>query len=137
MEQQEQELGQKEYCCNNGYVKYAGTHLIIELWKGKNFSSLPKIEQIFRDAITACGATLLNIDLHKFNPSGGVSGVAIIKESHISIHSWPEYEYAAMDIFVCGEVNPYKAIPVLKEGFQTEKIQITELKRGIFQNVDF
>lgn len=129
---QQQQIEQKEYCCTNGYIKYAGTHLIIELWKGKNFSSLSKIEQIFKDAIKACGVTLLKIDLHKFSSSGGVSGVAVIKESHISIHSWPEYEYAAMDIFVCGDVNPYKAVPVIKEGFGAEKIQITELKRGIF-----
>ncbi|MFH1855831.1 MAG: adenosylmethionine decarboxylase [Candidatus Omnitrophota bacterium] len=123
---------EKEYCCTNGYIRYAGTHLIIELWKGENFDSLFKIEQIFKDAINACGATLLNIDLHKFNPSGGISGVAIIKESHISIHTWPEYSYAALDIFVCGDVNPYKAIPIIKEGFRPEKINVTELKRGIF-----
>lgn len=123
---------EKEYCCTNGYLKYAGTHLIIEVWNGKNFSSLQKIEQILKSAIKACGATLLKIDLHQFSPSGGISGVAIIKESHISIHSWPEYKYAALDIFVCGDVNPYKAIPVIKEGFATEQIQVAELKRGIF-----
>lgn len=123
---------EKEYCCTNGYLRYAGTHLIIEVWNGKNFSSLQKIEEIFKNAINACGVTLLKIDLHKFSSSGGISGVAIIKESHISVHSWPEYKYAAMDIFVCGDINPYKAIPVIKAGFETEQIQVTEVKRGIF-----
>lgn len=122
----------KSYCTTNGELRYAGTHLIIELWNGRNFSSLPKIRKILQDAVKACGATLLNIHLHKFSPSGGISGVAIIQESHISIHSWPEYKYAAIDIFVCGEVNPYKAIGVIKQGFLPEKLQVAEMKRGIF-----
>ena len=122
----------KEFCSTNGFVKFAGTHLVIELWNPKNITSLPKVRKILQDAVKACQATLLNIELHKFSPYGGISGVGILKESHISIHSWPEYNYAALDIFVCGTVNPYKAIPVLKKGFSTNNIQISELKRGIF-----
>ncbi len=122
----------KEFCSTNGYVKFAGTHLIVELWNAKNLSSLPKVKKILEDAVKACGATLLKIDLHKFSPYGGISGVAIIKESHLSIHSWPEYGYAAIDIFVCGNVNPYKAIPVIKKGFKTDEVQVMEVKRGIF-----
>ena len=122
----------KEYYCNNGLMKYAGTHLIIELWEAENLNSIPKIRKIFKQAIKECGATLLRIDLHKFSPYGGISGMAIIAESHLSIHSWPEYGYAALDVFVCGTVDPYKAIPVFKKGFNTEKIQVVEIKRGIF-----
>jgi S-adenosylmethionine decarboxylase len=121
----------KEIYSTNGYIKYAGTHLIVELWEGKNFSSLPKIKKILEDSVKICQATLLKIDLHKFSPYGGISGVAIIQESHISIHTWPEYKYAALDIFVCGNVNPYKAIPVIKNGFKPKRIQVAELKRGI------
>ena len=121
----------KEYCCTKDNIKYAGTHLIVELWNGKNFSSLPKARKILIDSVKACQATILKINLHKFSSSGGLSGVAIIKESHLSIHTWPEYKYAAIDIFVCGEVNPYKAIPVIKKGFKPQKIQVAELKRGI------
>jgi len=122
----------KEFCSTNGHVKYAGVHLIIELWNAENLSSLPKIKKILQDSIKACQATLLKIDLHKFSPTGGISGMAIIQESHLSIHTWPEYSYAALDIFVCGDVDPYKVIPVIKDGFQTSKIQIAELKRGVF-----
>ncbi len=122
----------KEFCSNNGYIKYAGVHLIVEIWNARYLSSLTKIKKILEDAVKACDATLLKIDLHKFTPNGGISGIAIIQESHISIHSWPEYNYAALDIFVCGEVNPYKAIPVLKKGFQPKKIQVMEVKRGLF-----
>lgn len=120
-----------EYCGNNGLMKFAGIHLIIEIWKGKHFQNIHQIEQIMKDAIKACGATMLSIDLHEFSPYGGVSGAAILKESHISIHTWPEYEYAAMDIFVCGTIDPNKAIPVLRDGFKTDKMQVVEIKRGI------
>lgn len=123
---------EKEFFCTNGHIRYAGVHLIIELWNGKNFDSLPKIREILEDSVEACKATLLKIDLHQFTPFGGVSGMALIQESHISIHSWPEYGYAALDIFVCGSVDPYNAIPVIKKGFEPEKIQVAELKRGIF-----
>lgn len=122
----------KEFCSTNGHIKYAGVHLIIELWNAKNLTSIPKIEKILKDSITACEASLLKIDLHKFSPSGGISGMAIIQESHLSIHTWPEYQYAALDVFVCGNVNPYKAVPIIKKGFRTDNLQITELKRGIF-----
>ncbi len=122
----------KEFCTTKEHLRYAGTHLIIEIWNGKDFSSLRKIRKILKDSVKACGATLLKINLHKFSSSGGISGVAIIQESHISIHTWPEYKYAAVDIFVCGDVNPYLAIPVLKKSFQPKHIQVAELKRGIF-----
>ncbi|MFH1759996.1 MAG: adenosylmethionine decarboxylase [bacterium] len=125
-------IAEKEFCSSKGNLKYAGTHLIIDLWKGENFSSVSQIKEILEKAVTACGANLLQINLHEFSSSGGVSGVAIISESHISIHTWPEYEYAALDIFVCGDVDPYDAIPVIKEGFHPERVQVAELKRGIF-----
>lgn len=122
----------KEFCSTNGHVKYAGVQLVIELWNAENLSSLPKIKKILKDSVKACGATLLKIDLHKFSPYGGISGMAIISESHLSVHTWPEYKYAALDIFVCGNVDPYKAITVLKTGFKTKNLQIAEFKRGIF-----
>lgn len=122
----------KAYCANNGHITFAGTHLVIELWNAQNLTSITKIKKILKDAINACNATLLKIDLHKFSPNGGISGMAIIMESHLSIHTWPEYNYAALDIFVCGTVNPYKALPVIKAGFKPEKIQVVDFKRGIF-----
>jgi len=124
------ELCIKDYRGNNGYVTYAGVHLILDLWHPK-ILKIETVRKAFVEAIKACGATLLNIDLHEFTPFGGISGVAVLQESHISIHSWPEYNYAAMDIFVCGSVDPYKAIPVFEKYFRPERLQITEVKRGI------
>ena len=82
--------------------------------------------------MAACGATLLKLHTHVFTPYDGISGVAVLMESHIAIHTWPELEYAAVDIFVCGNVDPYKAVPVFKEAFRSDNVQVLELKRGIF-----
>lgn len=120
-----------KYCGTNGHIQYAGVHLIIELWQAQYLDNLPKIKQILKDSVDACGATLLTIDLHKFSPEGGVSGMAILQESHMSIHTWVELEYAALDIFLCGSKDPYKAIPVIEEGFRPGNMQIVEIKRGI------
>lgn len=114
----------------DGAVEYAGIHLILEFWGAKNTNSVKKIEQALRDAVARSETTLLHINLHKFSPQG-VSGVAVIAESHISVHTWPEYKYAAFDVFMCGDKNPYKAVDVLKEYFNPKKIEIIEIKRGI------
>ncbi len=124
-------MGKKEFCGTDGNIKYAGIHLIIEVWRARYLNSLPQIKKILQESVKACGATLLKINLHKFTPSGGISGVGILKESHISVHTWPEYKYAALDIFVCGTIDPHKAIPIIKKGFMPEKIQVMEIKRGI------
>ena len=76
-------------------LRFAGTHLIIDLWQASRLDDLAHVEQALREATIRAGATLLNIDLHHFTPNGGISGVAVLAESHISIHTWPERAYAA------------------------------------------
>ncbi|HBG61639.1 MAG: S-adenosylmethionine decarboxylase proenzyme [Omnitrophica WOR_2 bacterium GWF2_38_59] len=127
-------MKKKEYCETKNQIKFVGIHLIVELWEGSGLTSIPKIEKIMQDCVKSCGATLLKIDLHKFSPSGGITGVAILQESHISIHTWPEYRYAAFDIFLCGNLDPFQAVAVLKKGFKTNHIQISEFKRGVLPN---
>lgn len=122
---------QKEFFGRDAGIKFAGVHLLVELWNSKYLTNAPKIRRILTQAIEACGASMLSIDLHVFSPNGGVSGVAILKESHISIHTWPEFEYAALDVFVCGTINPHLAVDRIKSEFQPKKIEITEIKRGI------
>lgn len=126
------ELAPNEYCGQIGQMRFAGIHLIVELWGACHMTEPDEIRRTITDAVYACGATLLSLDLHVFSPNGGVSGVAVLQESHISIHSWPEFDYAAMDIFVCGTIDPYPAVDVIKSQFQPRNTQITEIKRGIF-----
>ena len=92
----------KDFFCERDGVRYAGTHLIIDLVRAERLDDLEHIEQTLRRCVEVAGATLLHIHLHHFTPNGGVSGVAVLAESHISIHSWPEYGYAALDVFMCG-----------------------------------
>jgi S-adenosylmethionine decarboxylase len=110
---------------------FAGTHLIVDLWHASNLDDLQLVEQALRDAADRAGATLLNIDLHHFTPNGGISGVAVLAESHISIHTWPEISYAAVDIFMCGAAQPHKAIEVLKGAFLPGHVTLAEHKRGV------
>ena len=110
---------------------YAGTHLIIDLWDGEHFDDVGVIELALRRAVQAAGATLLHLHLHAFTAGGGISGVAVLAESHISIHTWPERGYAAIDVFMCGSAAPHKVVPVLRHMFKAHRIAISEQMRGI------
>jgi S-adenosylmethionine decarboxylase len=108
---------------------FAGTHLIIEVVNGHGLDDEARIERAFRDCVDECGATLLHIHTHKFSPQG-VSGVAVLAESHISVHTWPEIGYGAFDVFMCGEADPWRAVDVLKAAFSTGDVRVRELLRG-------
>lgn len=112
-------------------LEYAGTHLLIDLCGASRLDDLETVEAALREAAAVAGATILNVDLHHFQPNGGISGVVVLSESHISIHTWPERDFAALDIFMCGDCNPYKAIPVLKKAFGPSAVNLTEHRRGL------
>jgi S-adenosylmethionine decarboxylase len=105
-------------------------HLIVDLYGAERLDDVDHIEAALRRATAAAGATLLHIHLHHFEPNGGVSGVAVLAESHISIHSWPEANYAALDVFMCGKAEPDKCVPVLRMAFNPKRIAVSELLRG-------
>ena len=115
---------------NKDGVVFAGTHLLIDLHGAINLNNPQEIETVLRNCAIQCGATILHSHMHHFNPQG-VSGVVVLAESHISIHTWPETGYVALDIFMCGTCNPYESIPLLKEYFKPLNIQLIENKRGI------
>jgi S-adenosylmethionine decarboxylase len=117
------------FVVRNG-VRCAGSHLIIDLYDAEKLDDIDHIERALRDCVDAAGATLLHIHLHHFEPNGGVSGVAVLAESHISIHSWPENGYAALDVFMCGDAKPEACVPVLRKAFQPERIAVSEILRG-------
>jgi S-adenosylmethionine decarboxylase len=97
----------------------------------KNLGDLAVTDQALRDCASEAGATLLHLHLHHFGPNAGLSGVAVLAESHISIHTWPERGYAALDVFMCGVCDPYKAVPVLRRAFEPGNVQLSEQKRGV------
>ena len=117
------------FVVRNG-VRCAGVHLIVDLYEAERLDDLDHIEDALRRAVDAANATLLHVHLHHFEPNGGVSGVAVLAESHISIHTWPENGYAALDVFMCGNADPDACIPVLREAFRPKNIAVSELLRG-------
>jgi len=122
---------QKDYFVERNGMKFAGTHLLVELWDATNLDDLAIADRALREAAEIAGATLLHLHLHHFSPNGGLSGVAVLAESHISIHTWPERGYAAVDLFMCGACDPYKSVPVLRRAFAPGSVQVSEQKRGI------
>ena len=107
-----------------------GQHLLVDLWGCSNLQDLDLIRTVLRDAAEICDATVLDINLHGFGEGAGVTGVAILAESHISIHTWPETEYAAIDVFMCGKCDPSKSLPVFQAAFLPSRSVVNEYKRG-------
>ena len=126
-----QDPERKDYFVTKDGLCYAGTHLIIDLWDAEGLDDEKRVEKALRDCIAAAGATLIAMNVHRFTENGGISGIAVLAESHISIHTWPERAYAALDIFMCGDAKPALAIPVLKAAFKPRHVAISEHKRGI------
>ncbi len=120
----------KDYFIERDGARYAGTHLIIDLRGADKLDDLEHIEAALCEAVEASGATLLHLHLHHFTPNGGVSGVAVLAESHISIHTWPERSYAALDVFMCGEARPERTLVVFERVFRPEKMEVAEHLRG-------
>lgn len=121
----------QDHFVNRNGTEFAGIHLIIDFWEAENLDNLQLMEAALREAVEVTGATLLHIHLHHFTPSGGISGVAVLAESHISVHTWPERGFAAFDIFMCGDTEPEQAIAVLKSAFSPGKLKVTEQLRGM------
>ncbi len=109
-----------------------GVHLIIDAWDcpPELLNDLDAVRQALLEAAEAGGATLIEVCTHQFSPQG-VTATATLAESHIAIHTWPEYGYFAADAFFCGSGDPYAAIESLRANLQAGQIRTTELKRGI------
>ncbi|MEZ4471899.1 MAG: adenosylmethionine decarboxylase [bacterium] len=109
-----------------------GRHLLIE-YRGCNgaiLDDLPRIEALMLQAAEAAGATIVQSVFHRFSPHG-VTGVVVVAESHLSIHTWPEYGYAAVDFFTCGDCRPEAAHEVLEAGMLSRSHAIVKVERGM------
>ncbi len=109
-----------------------GRHILVEFY-GCDVSLLNKasaLKEVMEDAARAARATVVNSFIHQFSPYG-VSGVVVIAESHLTIHTWPEYGYAAVDLFTCGEdIDPWKCYYYLEEKLKSKHSTTMELRRG-------
>lgn len=108
-----------------------GRHLIADLWGCEGLADPARIEAALRAAVTTAGATLIDLKLHHFGPQQGVTGVALLAESHISIHSWPEHDYAAVDIFLCGAHPAAEpALAALAHSLNARRVERQIIDRG-------
>ena len=121
---------QKDYFVERDGMKFAGMHLLVDLWGASNLDDPAHIDGALREAAIVAGATILHSHFHHFTPNGGVSGVVVLAESHISIHTWPERNFAAVDIFMCGACDPHLTIPILRGAFTPSRVDLDEQRRG-------
>ncbi|PID26590.1 MAG: adenosylmethionine decarboxylase [Candidatus Cloacimonadota bacterium] len=118
-------------------MKSLGNHILVEFYgcNPKILNDAELIEKIMLEAARISGATIVSHDFHTFNPHG-VSGVVVIAESHLTIHTWPEYEYAAVDLFTCGDtVDAWKGFIHLRNELDSGHISTVEMKRGQLHNI--
>ena len=113
-----------------------GRHLLLELFDCDSdaINNLETVKAVLIEAARRAQATIVDVVFHEFNPFG-ISGVVVIAESHLSVHTWPEYRYAAVDIFSCGDVlQPEVAATYLVEQFAAERTAVVDVQRGMFLN---
>jgi S-adenosylmethionine decarboxylase proenzyme len=119
-----------------GNTNSLGRHILVEAWgcRNESLNDLPGIRRAMINAAEAAGATVLDVSFRRFAPQG-VSGVVIISESHLTIHTWPEHGYAAIDLFTCGDrAEPWKAFNVLSAFLGAGQVSAMELRRGEFDD---
>lgn len=112
-----------------------GKQILVEFYDcdQAKINDVTYIENSLITATEASNATIISHNFHKFSPYG-VSGVVVIAESHVAIHTWPEYNYAAVDIFTCGDtIEPWTIQEKLKEYFDSQNVSSMEMKRGLFK----
>jgi S-adenosylmethionine decarboxylase len=117
-------------------LKALGTHIVCELsgCDPATLTNVDAVREMMIGAAKASRATIMEVAFHRFEPQG-VSGVVVLAESHISIHTWPETGYAAMDFYTCGEhTDPWLACEYAARAVGAKTILTTEVKRGIAQS---
>ncbi len=118
-------------------MKALGRHLLVEFYDCNPdvINNKELVEQYMKEAALEAGSTIVQSVFHMFQPHG-VSGVVVIAESHLSIHTWPEYKYASVDLYTCGScVDPLIAYRYLKEKFQSSSADLKEITRGELKNI--
>lgn len=114
-------------------MRSIGRHLLIELWACDHEALADEalIKRTLAEGTAACGGVLLRLTSYKFTP-GGVTAAAVISKSHIAIHTWPEFGYAAVDIFTCGDdSNPYAVVPIFERALGAGTVETVEVPRGV------
>lgn len=108
-----------------------GTHLLVDLYGAAHLTDALRLEAALRAAAAAAGATVITAHFHSFPGAAGVTGMLLLAESHISIHTWPELRYAAVDIFICGATDATAAREALEAALTPERVVVVAVQRGL------
>lgn len=110
----------------------AGIHLLADLHgiQAELLTDAGRIDTLLRDAALAAGARILHSHFHTFGPGMGITGVLLLAESHISIHTWPEVGFAAADVFMCGAARPQLALDVIEAALRPASRELRTVERG-------
>ena len=111
-------------------VRCAGTHLIVDLYGARRLDDLKLLKETLKRCVDAARATPLHVHLHRFQEDGGVSGVAVLAEGHISLRSWPSAGYIALDAFMGRDADPQVAVDIVKQVFKPAKMVVKEHLRA-------
>lgn len=111
-----------------------GKHLLLDLYQAIHLSDMSVIEKALLEAADACDAKVLQKNFHSFGEEQGITGMLLLAESHISIHTWPESHFAAIDIFMCGNCDPELAIAPIKKYLHPKSVDVREFDRGTSLN---
>lgn len=112
---------------------YAGNHLIFDFWGSEEIQNQKLIIESCHTGVTRAGAHILHSHFHEFGDGCGMTGVVVLSESHLSLHTWPEINLMTFDIYMCGTASPKMALDYLKEHLKPKKVVLLDLKRGAFE----
>ncbi|HIG64781.1 MAG TPA: adenosylmethionine decarboxylase [Methyloprofundus sp.] len=116
---------------NNKIKDELGKHVLIDCKGDIAHMREDVLSEIMRKAAKLAGATVLSANFHQFGGDGGITGVLVLAESHITVHTWPEYDYAAFDIFMCGDCDVDKAVDVIRAASKESVFDIKKVARGV------
>ncbi len=125
-------ISDDHFVVSNGKI-FAGHHYLIDMWNVNIRDNIKYINDLLFRASEAANATVLHQHAHHFGHNMGISAIAVLAESHISVHTWPERNYIAFDIFMCGNTDPDLSLNLLKTELKPSRIKVKKIKRGLIE----
>lgn len=119
-----------EFLLYDGKHVFAGRHILFDFIGSPHINDIKYIEKVLKESAEKAGAEILHSHFHIFGPENGLTGVLVLKESHISIHTWPESDLMTLDIFMCGMCNPYVSFEYLSETLKPKIVKMMYTRRG-------
>ena len=121
--------------CSSTGDQFAGRHILADFWGVERMGDLEFIQETIEESARKAGAIILHSFYHPFGEGMGVSGVTVLSESHISIHTWPERNFASIDIFMCGNCDPQTAVDYLQKTLEPSSVDQSLNRRGVISAV--